>query len=118
MEENRHYAVYDPYNRQLTLKMGDEVLAKTTHAIIVKEVGRGVYDPVFYVPKEDVLIDLKPEDRTSTCPIKGVASYWMSELPTDNYFAWSYEEPNPRARKIKGYIAFNMEYITLISEPV
>ena len=116
--DNRHYAVYDLYNRVLTIKMGDEILAKTSNAIIVKEVGKGVYDPVYYVPKEDVLMELKPEDRTSSCPIKGAASYWMPATPKDNYFAWSYEEPNPRAKKIKGHIAFNMDYITLISEPI
>ena len=116
--ENRHYAVYDSYNRELTLKMGDEVLAKTRKAIIVKEVGKGVYDPVFYIPKEDVKVKLHPEDRSSTCPIKGTASYWMPDTPTENYFAWSYEEPNPRAKKIKGHIAFNMAYVTLISQPI
>jgi uncharacterized protein (DUF427 family) len=116
--DNRHYAVYDSYHRILTIKRGDEVLAKTTNAIIVKEVGKGVYDPVFYIPKEDVLISLNPEDRSSTCPIKGVASYWMPDTVSDNYFAWSYEEPNPRAKKIKGYIAFNMAYVTLVSEPI
>ena len=118
MEEKRHYAVYDSYHRILTFKRGDEVVAKTTKAIIVKEVGKGVYDPVFYIPKEDVLINLEPEDRTSTCPIKGIASYWMPKEPTENYFAWSYEDANPRAKKIKGHIAFNMDYLTLISEPV
>lgn len=80
--------------------------------------GKGVYDPVFYIPKEDVKINLKPEERTSACPIKGTASYWMPEKATEDYFAWSYEEPNPRAKKIKGYIAFNMAYVTLVSEPV
>lgn len=116
--ENRHYAVYDKYNRNLTIKMGNEIIAKTTEAIMVKEVGSGVYDPVFYIPREDVIINLIPEDRSSTCPIKGAASYWMPEKVTDNYFAWSYEDPNPRAKKIKGHIAFNMDYITLISEPI
>ena len=118
MDEKRHYAVYDSYHRVLTIKIGDEVIAKTTKAIIVKEVGKGVYDPVFYIPKEDVQIKLVPEDRSSICPIKGAASYWMPKVSMDNYFAWSYEEPNPRAKKIKGYIAFNMEYVTLVSEPV
>lgn len=116
--EARHYAVYDAYNRELTLKINNQVIAKTTKAIIVKEVGKGVYDPVFYLPKEDVMISLTQEDRSSVCPIKGTATYWMSETPTPNYFAWSYEKPNPRAKKIAGYIAFNMEYITLISAPI
>ena len=54
--EARHYAVYDAYNRELTIKIKDQVIAKTTQAIIVKEVGKGVYDPVFYIPKEDIQI--------------------------------------------------------------
>lgn len=117
--EKRHYAVMDSYNRKLTIKIKDEILAETTNAIILKEVGKGVYDPVFYVPKEDLVTELVPEnERSSTCPIKGAASYWNLETPTENYFAWSYEEPLPRAKKIKGYVAFNMEYVTLISEPI
>ena len=117
--EKRHYAVYDLYQRVLTIKLGDEVIAKSKNAIIVKEVGKGVYNPVFYIPKEDVIIDLNLEmGKSSVCPIKGAASYWMPENATDNYFAWSYETPNPRAKKIAGFIAFNMEYVTLISEPI
>lgn len=117
--EKRHYAVYDQYNRNLTIKWGEEIIAKTTQAVIVKEVGKGVYDPVFYIPKGDVLIDLHLEKgKKSTCPIKGEASYWMPQKATTNYFAWSYETPNPRAKKIAGHIAFNMEFITFISAPI
>ena len=91
-----------------------------TKKFILKEVGKGVYDPVFYLPKEDILIKLELEPkRQSHCPIKGDATYWNVESDfTKNYFAWSYEEPLPRSNKINGYIAFNLEYITLISEPI
>ena len=120
MEEKRHYAVIDNYQRKLTLKYKGEVIAETTNGLILKEVGRGVYDPVFYLPKEDISIKLEVEkERQSHCPIKGDATYWNIEGDfTDNYFAWSYEEALPRTKKIQGYIAFNMEYITLISEPL
>ena len=117
--EKRHYAVIDPYKRLLTIKVGDEVVAKTTEALILKEVGKSVYDPVFYIPKKDLKTDLKKEtNRNSYCPIKGDATYWQLETPTDNYFAWSYESPLPRASKIEGYIAFNKDYVTIISDPV
>ncbi|QWX83016.1 DUF427 domain-containing protein [Cellulophaga sp. HaHaR_3_176] len=120
MEEKRHYTVIDNYKRKLTLKYLNKVIAETTSALILKEVGKSVYDPVFYLPKEDVLIKLKPEpNRQSHCPIKGDASYWNVDGDfTDNYFAWSYEDTLPRSKKIKGYVAFNMEYITFISEPI
>ena len=120
MEEKRHYSVIESYKRRLIIKYRNEVIAETTRALILKEIGKGVYDPVFYLPKEDILIklDLEPK-RQSHCPIKGDATYWNVEGGfTNNYFAWSYEDPLPRSRKIKGYIAFNIEYITFISEPI
>lgn len=120
MEAQRHYSVIDPYNRKLTLKYKNEVIAESTNAMILKEVARHVYNPVFYIPKEDLKIKLDPEsDRKSHCPIKGDASYWQAPGDaTNHYFAWSYEHPIPRSKKIKGHIAFNLEYITIISEPV
>ena len=120
MEEKRHYSVIENYNRKLTIKYKNNVIAETTNALILKEVGKGVYDPVFYLPKEDILIKLELEPkRQSHCPIKGDATYWNVESDfTKNYFAWSYEEPLHRSNKINGYIAFNLEYITLISEPI
>lgn len=120
MEEKRHYAVIDKYDRKLTLKYLDEVIVESTSALILKEVGKSVYDPVLYIPMEDIRIKLVVEpNRQSHCPIKGDATYWNIEGKfTDNYFAWSYEEAMPRTKKIQGYVAFNMEYITLISEPI
>ncbi len=117
---NRHYAVADVFNRKLTLKFNNEIIAFSERAIILKEVGKSVYNPVFYIPKEDIKIELVREtQRKSHCPIKGDATYWnLKKNPTEDYFAWSYEEPLPRARKIEGYIAFNSDYITFISEPI
>jgi uncharacterized protein (DUF427 family) len=120
MEEGRHYSVIDLYNRKITLFYNTEVIAQTTQALILKEVGKSVYNPVFYFPKEDVKIKLeKEENRTSFCPIKGDASYWnIPDAYTADYFAWSYEVPLPRSKKIEGHIAFNMNYIKFTSEPI
>lgn len=120
MEEIRHYSVIDSYKRKLTLIYKNEVIAETSSALILKEVGKGVYDPVFYLPKDDIKIKLEKEPgRQSHCPIKGEATYWNVEGDfTDNYFAWSYEVALPRSKKIQGYVAFNMEYISFTSEPI
>jgi uncharacterized protein (DUF427 family) len=118
--EPRHYAVIDQYNRKLTLKYKGQILAESTNALILKEVAKTVYNPSFYFPKEDVKMELELEaDRNSHCPIKGDATYWnLKDNPTDNYFAWSYDHPNTRSNKIKEMIAFNPEYITIMSEPI
>ncbi|MTI31945.1 DUF427 domain-containing protein [Xanthovirga aplysinae] len=118
--EKRHYAVIDPYQRKLTLKYNDQIIAESTHALILKEVAKTVYDPVFYIPKEDVKVELEKEaGRHSACPIKGDATYWnLKTQPTSDYFAWSYEEPLPRTKKIESLIAFNPAYISFLSEPL
>ena len=120
METPRHYCVVDSYNRKLTIKHGEVTLVSTTNAKILKEVGKSVYNPVLYVPKEEMLVELLPEaERNSHCPIKGDASYWvMKDKPLESYFAWSYEKALPMARKVEGHIAFNPEYISFTSEPV
>lgn len=118
--ENRHYATIDEYKRKLTLKYNNEIIVDSKRALILKEVAKSVYDPVFYFPKEDIKVELEREpQRNSFCPIKGEATYWnRKENPTEDYFAWSYEESLPRAKKIEGYIAFNPANITFISEPI
>jgi uncharacterized protein (DUF427 family) len=45
--EKRHYAVINPYNRNLTLTFEGKTIAETQNAMILKEVGKTVYDPVF-----------------------------------------------------------------------
>ena len=120
-KENRHYAVIDAYKRKLSLKYNGKIIVESEQALILKEVGKSVYDPVFYFPKEDVKVELEKEaDRESFCPIKGDATYWnLKENPTKNdYFAWSYEKSLPQTKKIEGYIAFNLANITFISEPL
>lgn len=117
--EPRHYAVIDPYNRKVTLTYEGKKILESSKSLILKEVGKGVSDPVFYFPKEDILMDLELEPSIkSHCPIKGDATYWnIANGPTEGYFAWSYEEPLPRSKKIKGYIAFNIAEISFLSEP-
>ncbi|MCI5080261.1 MAG: DUF427 domain-containing protein [Saprospiraceae bacterium] len=117
--EKRHYAIIDDYPRKLTLKFQGQTILESTNARILKEVGKSVYNPVFYFPKGDLKTELVKEDGRSThCPIKGDATYWnFKDQPTEQYFAWSYDEALPKAKKVEGMIAFNMNYLTLVDEP-
>lgn len=119
-ESKEHYADIDPYDRKLTLKNQDNRIIESRDALILKEVRKKVYDPVFYFPKDDLETELgKMPDMQSRCPIKGEAVYWnLKENTVDDYFAWSYEDPTPEAEEIEGYIAFNPDYVTIISEPL
>ena len=120
IQTERHYAVIDNYDRKLTLTFNNEIVVESTSALILKEVGKSVYNPVLYFPKSDVKLELElEEDRTSYCPIKGDATYWkLKDSNPEEYFAWSYEDALPKTKKIKAYIAFNTSQMTVISEPL
>ena len=118
--KKRHYAVIEAYPRKITLKYNNDTIVESKNVLILKEVGKSVYNPVFYFPKEDIKVELVSEPkRKSYCPIKGDASYWnFKEDPTSDYLAWSYEKALARTKKIEGYIAFNLDQISLISDPL
>jgi uncharacterized protein (DUF427 family) len=61
-----------------------------------------------YFPEKDVHKEyLIPSDLHSTCPWKGLASYYDVKVNTINKdAAWYYPEPKEAASQIKGYIAF------------
>jgi uncharacterized protein (DUF427 family) len=58
----------------------------------------------FYLPREDILAELRPSEFRSFCPYKGHASYWSLEGLED--VAWCYEQPLPPAAEITGLLAF------------
>ena len=118
--ENRHYAVIDPVKRKMTVTFRGNVIAESNEALILKEVGRSVYNPVYYFPKDALKVELnKLNGPSGFCPIKGQSTRWdLAEDPVGPYLAWSYESALPRAKKIDGHFAFNSALVTFISEPL
>ena len=51
---------------------------------------------------------LKRNDHHTTCPWKGLASYYDVEIDgkKNSSAAWYYPDPKPAAKQIKGYVAF------------
>lgn len=50
----------------------------------------------------------KPSDTHTSCPWKGIASYYTIEVDgkANQDAAWYYPDPKDAAKNIKGYIAF------------
>jgi len=121
-DEPRHFMRIKPIKSHVRIRLGDAVLAESSNAVRLLEVGRDFYDPVIYVPWQDVSVALDPvADRTSHCPLKGEASYysyagWTPQQPID-YLAWSYAEPFGFARDLAGLIAFNPAYVSIEEFP-
>jgi uncharacterized protein (DUF427 family) len=91
--------------------VGDLLLADTERCLVVDEQDHGL---VFYIPDGDIRTELfVPDNRTSVCPYKGVATY--RRLPRDggDVLIWSYKEPLPEVSRLKGYSAFFQNEVDL-----
>ena len=114
-DEPTHFMRLKPVHRRVTIKKGDAVVATTTRAIRLLEVGRDLYDPVFYIPKGDVTSALDPIQGKSThCPLKGDASYWSH---AGEEIAWSYDAPRDYADALRGLIAFDASKVSVTESP-
>jgi uncharacterized protein (DUF427 family) len=96
---------------RVRVRVGTEVLADSARALLVKETK---HEPVIYIPREDVRLDLfeRTEQRTF-CPFKGEASYWTLRLGTrvEENVVWSYEDPFEEVSGLKDYMAFYPERV-------
>ena len=92
--------------RRVLVRAGDVTVADSTRAVRVLETAS---PPAFYVPPDDVRIDLlRPTARSSICEWKGRAVYW-SVRAGDTLIgdaAWSYPEPFDGYAAIAGYLSF------------
>lgn len=83
-----------------------EVIAESSGALVMRE---GRYDPVYYIPRADVRLDLlQSTDHSTHCPFKGDASYWSIATggKREENAVWSYETPFNEVSEIAGAMAF------------
>ncbi len=79
----------------------NKLIAESNKTIIVEN---NHYFPADAVSKDFI----KPSSTHTTCPWKGVASYYtlVVDGKENPDAAWFYPNPKPAAENIKGYIAF------------
>jgi uncharacterized protein (DUF427 family) len=69
--ESRHFMCAKPVPRIVRVRRGGKVIAESNNVLRITELGKDMYDPVFYFPKEDIIASLIPvEGKTSHCPLK------------------------------------------------
>jgi len=111
----------DPYHRvdvrdssrHVRVLAGGEVVAETHAPKLLSETGLANR---YYVPPADVRRDmLEPSDRRTTCPYKGVASYWTLAAGGERFedAGWSYPEPLEEALKARDHLCLTGEGITI-----
>ncbi|QND52579.1 DUF427 domain-containing protein [Phyllobacterium sp. 628] len=95
----------EPTHRRIRLKIGEQTIADTIHAIVIYENGG---HPVYYLPKSDFHEGaLKPSSKTGASPALGARRYWSLEGAEDS--AWSYETVPDGVPDFSGYttVAWN-----------
>lgn len=96
----------DPVPERIRVVAGGRVIADSRRAMRVLETAGA---PVYYLPREDVRMELlRPSASSSQCEWKGTASYWSlagDGLNVDD-IAWSYERPSRGFEAITGHLAF------------
>lgn len=88
------------------VRAGGAVLGESNDALELTEGDRPF---VIYFPRGDIAMAfLDQTDHTTTCPHKGVASYFsiVTKSTTLIDAAWSYEDPKPDMARIKDHLAF------------
>ncbi|MGI9590188.1 MAG: DUF427 domain-containing protein [Myxococcota bacterium] len=97
---------YEPSNNRVKVVFNGVTVADTRNALIVRETR---LPPVYYLPREDVRMDLMTRtDYHTHCPFEGNASYWtltVGDQVAENV-VWSYDEPLAEAEPIRSYVAF------------
>ena len=100
-------------SRPVRIEADGDVIADTEQARLLFETSLPVR---FYVPREDVLVELQPSSRRSYCPYKGEASYWSIDaggrLRKD--IGWTYEQPLPDGPPVAGLVAFWDERVDVV----
>lgn len=115
-DEPRHFMRIVPAATRHTARVGDQVLADSTEAVVVKEVGRDIYDPVVYFPRADVEMGLLSViDKSTFCPLKGHTEYFDFTPTTGDSVgevAWSYTEM-VAGHELLELVAFDSAKVTI-----
>lgn len=115
--EPRHFMRIVPVDRTVTVTAAGVEVARSTRASKVKEVGRDVYDPVVYLPREDVeMARLERVERTTHCPLKGDTEYFDLVLDDGRieHAAWSYVSTFDFAVELQGLLAFDTSLVDVV----
>jgi uncharacterized protein (DUF427 family) len=91
--------------RLVVVRSSGIVLARSRETYRVLETAS---PPSFYLPEKDVDWEqLAQAPGSSLCEWKGVAQYWnLSTDPRGAPVGWSYGDPNPNFKMLRGYISF------------
>jgi uncharacterized protein (DUF427 family) len=102
-----------PSSRHVRVELDGSLLAESTTPLLLFET---TLPPRYYLPPEDVLVELVPTQTVSVCPYKGVARWWSVRVDDRVVpdLVWSYPSPIPENPRIAGLVCFLNEKVDLV----
>lgn len=117
-----HLMWVKPFARLVTVTRKGEKLAETINPLRLTELGRDLYGPVIYIPRDDVTGVLSQTDKRTFCPLKGHAAYFdligPAGAPVARDIAWGYEDALKTAEVLKGYFSFDATQVEITEAPI
>ncbi len=104
-----HYAKTEESNRVYQVFYESELLLESNGVVKLTEHYDGKdFPPVIYFPLAALSdLEMSKTELTTTCPIKGRASYWSYKEAKNGI--WSYENPIQDTNRIKAYFGFDQK---------
>lgn len=109
--EPENVLYFEDSPRRVRVVVAGETVAESSRAKLLHEAG---LLPVYYLPEEDVRMELlEPTDQTTHCGLKGDASYWSIRVGDDERenAVWGYPDPLPDAPPLAGYLSFQWDAV-------
>jgi uncharacterized protein (DUF427 family) len=103
-------------SRHIRVKINGVLVAESDRPVLVFETNLPTR---YYLPKEDVRMDLLQATQAQTaCPYKGTASYWSVKIGEETHrnIVWAYEDPYSEVSKIKGLLSFFNEKVDIYDD--
>jgi uncharacterized protein (DUF427 family) len=110
-----HPITIEPNPGRVVVTVAGKTVADTRRALTLRE---AEYEPVAYVPLEDVDRSLlEPTDHSSYCPFKGDANYYSVPAGGERSAnaVWEYRSPYPAVGEIAGHVAFYPDRVDAIT---
>ncbi|MCB1684742.1 MAG: DUF427 domain-containing protein [Pseudomonadales bacterium] len=106
-----------PAKLHVEVAFAGTVIATSDRALLVDE---SRHDPVYYIPRSDVLMSaLTPTDHSTYCPFKGHARYWTLQVGDriEENSVWAYDAPYDEALPLQGCVAFYSDRVQVHTSP-
>lgn len=123
LEEDEPVAVHpkDPFHRievlagsrPVRVELDGHVLAESARPTLLFETLLPVR---YYLPRDDVRVELVPSDTRTGCPYKGEAVYFSPVVdgrPRPD-LVWSYPDPLPESSRVRDLVCFYTEHLDVV----